>query len=139
MEARRGDAGSAVRAGAVAVGEGRDDDVALVERADLGASVLDHGDELVADGPARLVGSLPAVEPHVRTADAGEDDADDGIGGVDDLGVGPIDDFDLAGLGENCSTHGCRASLGGWKWNVDAVRALRAFGYTPVLRSSSSG
>ena len=134
VDAARGDARPAVRAGAVAVGEGGDDDVALVERADLGADVLDHADELVADRPVRLVGRLAPVEPQVRAADAGEHDAHDGVGRLDDLGIGALGDFDLAGLDEDCCTHSLAAFLGSPPAPPRRRQSADAFGDTDGLR-----
>ena len=56
-------------------------------RSDLGADVLDDADELVADR-ARRERRVAAVVPEVRAADAGEDDADDGVGGLVMAGSG---------------------------------------------------
>ena len=45
-------------AGAVGPGERRDDEVALLHRADLAADVLDDADELVSHAPAGSLGSI---------------------------------------------------------------------------------
>ena len=80
--------------------------------ADLGADVLDHADELVADR-ARLERRLAAVVPEVRAADAGQHHADDGIGGLDDGGVRPVADGDLVRGFEKCCAHwSCLLRLG---------------------------
>src|SRR4051794_6525058 len=77
-DACRGDAVPAMRAGPVAVCEGRDDEVTLLDVADFAAHPLDDADELVADR-AGLEGRVAAVVPEVRAADAGQDDSHDGV------------------------------------------------------------
>src|SRR3954453_2454662 len=78
-QARGRDAVLAVRAGAVAVGERGDDEVALLDLLDVGADILDDADELVPDGAGRELG-LTAVEPEVGAADARQDDTYDRVG-----------------------------------------------------------
>ena len=98
------DAVPAVRARAVAEGERRDDEVALADVRDVGADVLDDADELVADRPG-LERRVAAVVPEVRAADAGEHDADDRVGRLDDGRVGPVADLDPVGFDEEGCTH----------------------------------
>ena len=69
------------------------------------ADVLDDADELVADR-ARLERRVAAVVPEVRAADAGEHDAHDRVGGLDDDRVGPVAGLDPVGFDEESSTHG---------------------------------
>ena len=76
----------------------------FVDVRDLGADVLDDADELVADGAGGELG-VAAVVPEVRAADAGQDDADDRVGGFLEAGIGPLAGFDPAGLVEDGCTH----------------------------------
>ena len=62
-------------AGAVGPGERRDDEVARLDGADLGADVLDDADELVAHARARVARLHRLVRPEVAAADAGAGDA----------------------------------------------------------------
>ena len=82
-----------LRAGAVAERERRDDEVARLDGRHLGADVLDDADELVADRAGRER-RVAAVVPEVRAADAGQDDADDRVGRLDDGRVGPVAGLD---------------------------------------------
>ena len=67
---------------------GNDDAVALLHALHLGADLLDHAHELVADHVAGLHGGDVAVdEVEVRAAGRGQADAQDGVVRVDDLGV----------------------------------------------------
>ena len=59
----------------------------LRDVAHVGADVLDDADELVADR-AGLERRVAAVVPEVRAADAGQHDADDRVGRLDDRGSG---------------------------------------------------
>ena len=89
------EAGLAVRAGAVAPGERRDDEVADREVLDVVADLVDHADELVPDRAVGQVGDA-AVEPEVRSADAGQDDAHDRVGRLGDGRLRPLLDGDVA-------------------------------------------
>jgi len=102
--ARRRDAVAAVRAGPVAEGERRDDEIALLDVLDAGPDVLDDAGELVADRPA-LERRVAAVVPEVRSADAGQDDAHDRIGWLGDHGIAAFLDGDRVGFVEDGSTH----------------------------------
>ena len=62
--ALRRDSGPAVGAGAIAIREWRDDEIAFGERARLGADLLDDADELVPDR-TELVRGVAAVVPQV--------------------------------------------------------------------------
>jgi transcriptional regulator with XRE-family HTH domain len=109
-ERTAGDAGDgrpvlAVRAGAVAVDERSDHEIALGDAVHVGADVLDDADQLVADGPGG-VGRLAAVVPEVRAAHAGEYDPNHGVGPFLDDRVGPLADLDGAGPLEDRSSHG---------------------------------
>ena len=77
----------------------------LLDVGDLGADVLDDADELVADRAGLELG-VAAVVPEVRAADAGEHDADDGVGRLAEARIGPVAGFDPAGLVEDGCTHG---------------------------------
>src|SRR5262249_14128976 len=48
---------------------------------------------------------IAAVEPEVRPADAGDDNADDRVGGLDDQRITAITGRDRAGLVEDRRTH----------------------------------
>ena len=133
-DAGGGDAVAAVRTGAVAERERRDDEVAALDVRDVAADVLDHADELVADR-AGLERRVAAVVPEVRPADAGEYDADDRVGRLDDERVAPVADLDTVGFDEESCTHGLQQSafsavVGGPAKGVpaghpcDAARAL---------------
>jgi hypothetical protein len=63
----------------------------------LRPNLLHHTNELVADGRALRVIDLTAVIPEVRAADARHHDADDGVGGRSDHGVGPLRNLDRMG------------------------------------------
>ena len=63
------------------------------------ADVLDDADELVADR-AGLERRVAAVVPEVRAADAGQHDADDRVGRLDDDRVAPVAALDAAGFDE---------------------------------------
>ena len=96
-EARGADAVAAVHARAVAHVERGDHEVAGLDVSHVGADLLDDADELVADA-VRLVGRRDAsVRPEVGAADAGGDDADDGVGAGREDGVGDFFDADVAG------------------------------------------
>ena len=91
-------------AGAVGPGERRDDEVAGLDGADLGADVLDDADELVAHAAAGLARLHRLVGPEVAAADAGAGDAHEGVGRFDDPGVGDVLDADVAGaVHDGCS------------------------------------
>jgi len=92
-------------AGAVRPGERGDDEVALGDRGDGVADLLDDADELVAHrgAPVALGHSVPGVQ--VAAADAGADDADDRVGGVDQGGLGDVDDAHVAGAVHVGSSH----------------------------------
>ena len=95
---------AAVRARAVAVLERGHDEVASVDLVHPCPHLPDDADELVADR-ARRVGGLPAVVPEVGAADAGQHDADDGVGRRGDHGVRPVPELDGARSGKDGSTH----------------------------------
>jgi hypothetical protein len=99
------DTGPAVRADAVAVRGRRDDQIALDDSADVAADLLDHTDELVADG-TRLERRLAAVLPEVAAAHTGQHDANDGVGGLDDDRVGAVRDLDRSRSFDDRRTHG---------------------------------
>jgi hypothetical protein len=105
VHARRRHVVPAVRARAIAVDVRRDDEIARGDAGHVGADVLDDADELVADRP-RLERRVAAVEPEVRPADAGDDDADDRVGGLDDRRITAITGRDRTGPVEDRCTHG---------------------------------
>jgi hypothetical protein len=72
------EAGPAVGTGTIAGGKGGDDEFAALDGLDFGADFFDEADEFVADG-AFGMGRDAALIPEVGAADAGPDDADDGV------------------------------------------------------------
>src|SRR5438309_889080 len=68
----------AMRAGAVAIDEGCDYEVALRNAPHLGTDLFHDSDEFVADG-AEIVRRLAAVVPEVRAAHTCKDDTDDRV------------------------------------------------------------
>ena len=85
-------------------GEGDDDAVAGLEVGDSGAYLLDDAHRLVSDNVALVhEGHEDLVKVQVGTADSGGSDADNGVGGFDDLRVGNFLDghgaFRLPGQG----------------------------------------
>ena len=82
--------------------------VADRDRADRVAGRDDGADVLVADGEARLDGHAAVVDVQVAAAHAGGLDADDGVVGGLQLGVGALVDAHLAGRLEGDRVHqGC--------------------------------
>ena len=70
------------------------------------ADGFDDADELVPDplaAPARL---HRPVRPEIAAADAGAGDADEGIGRLDEAGVGNVLDPDVAGAVDDGCAHG---------------------------------
>ena len=97
-------AASAVGTRPVAERERRYDEVAPGDRSYLGPDLLDDADELVPDWPEGMWGQA-ALIPEVGTADAPENDTDDGVGRLDDDRVGPVPDFDLVRTVVDRSAH----------------------------------
>ena len=87
-------------AGAVRVEERRDDEVAGLQGADVGADGVDDADELVAHPAAGLVVLHRVVRPEVAAADAGAGDTDECVGRLDQVGVGDVLDPNIA-----CAVH----------------------------------
>jgi hypothetical protein len=72
--------------------------VADLEVLHRGADLVDHADELVAEGvPDPGVRHHPVVEVQVRAADRRQGDAHDGVVGMLDLGPGLLLDTDAVG------------------------------------------
>ena len=94
----------AARACQVAVDEGGHHQVSRGNGRHLSPGLLDHSDELVADGPDG-VGALAPVIPQVGPADAGQRDPDDGVGRLTDHRVWPLADVDVPRSAENGSSH----------------------------------
>jgi hypothetical protein len=104
IDARRRDPVAAVRARVVAKHERRDDQIALADLLDLGTHVLDDANELMTDRSG-LEPRVAAIEPKVRAAHARQRDADHGIGGLAQAGIGPVAGLDTTGLVEDGCTH----------------------------------
>jgi hypothetical protein len=96
VEARGVQSLPAEDAGAVGVEERRDDDVAGLDRADVGADGLDDADELVSHAAAAVVVLHRLVRPEVAAADRGAGDDDEGVGRLDECGVGDALDPNVA-------------------------------------------
>ena len=135
--ARRGDAVAAVRAGAIAEGERRDDEIALRDLADVGTDVLDDAHELVADRP-RLERRVAPVVPEVRAAHAGQHDANHRVGGLGDDGVATLADGDGPGFIEDRCTHGIQRSTVSAELRGPARGVLTGHPCPPATRVLSS-
>ena len=92
-------------AGAVGPDERRDDEVAGLDRADVGADGLDDADELVPHAASGLAGLHLLVRPEVAAADRGAGDGDEGVGRLDEAGVGDGLDTDVAGAVHDSCSH----------------------------------
>src|SRR5205807_10402157 len=91
----------------VAVGERRDYEVIGRDRPNFGADILDDANELMSDGP-RLEGTLAAVIPEIRAADAGEDHSNNLVRRLHNRGVWPLANRYRMGLVEDGRTHSLR-------------------------------
>jgi hypothetical protein len=107
-----------VRARLVAERERGDHELALSDVADVGAHGLDDPDELMADR-AGLERRVAAVVPQVRAADAGQHDANDRVGALDDDRVGPLAGLDAVGCEEESCAHG--PSKAHWRRRWEAL------------------
>ena len=105
VEARGLKAFVAEHARAVRVRERRDDEVADLDGADVAANCLDDADELVADPLAGFARLHRPVRPEIAAADAGAGDADEGVGRLDETGVGDVFDSDVPGAVEQGCAH----------------------------------
>jgi UDP-N-acetylglucosamine 1-carboxyvinyltransferase len=79
--------------------------VARPEVAHLGADLLDHADQLVADGLARGDVVLAPVGPQVRAADARGGGAHDRVGGLFDGRLGAVLETDVPSAVQGGDTH----------------------------------
>ena len=91
--------------GAVRPRERRDHDVAGLDRADAVADGLDDADDLMAHPLAALAGLHRPVRPEIAAADAGAGDPEEGIGRLDQTGVGDVLDPDVAGAVHDSCAH----------------------------------
>jgi hypothetical protein len=110
-EAARWPSRAAIGAGAVAVLERRDDEVALRDIAYRCPDPLDHADEFVADW-AEVMRGLPAVVPEVRATDAPQHDSDDRVPRRRDHGVRPVGYLDAPWPEKDCGTHTSNTLIG---------------------------
>lgn len=94
----------AVRARHVAVDEGCHDQVSWRHGRHVSAGLLDHADELVADG-SDGVRALAPVVPQVRPADAGQHDTDDRVSRLMNNRIRPFAEPDAPRSLENSSSH----------------------------------
>src|SRR5258708_21251082 len=105
VEASGGQPFPAEDTGAVGDEERRDDDVTGFQGEDVGARVRDDANELVAHAAAGVTGWHRPVRPEVAAADGGPSDTDDGVGGLDEAGVGDGLDTDVACAVQNSCAH----------------------------------
>lgn len=96
----------AVVAGAVGPHEGGHDEVPGAQAGDGGAGLLDDAEELVPDALTGLARGLAAVGPQVAAADAGTQDADDGVLGALDRSVGHLLHADVVRGVDDGGAHG---------------------------------
>jgi hypothetical protein len=82
-----------------------DHELAGLDVLDLAADRLDNPGVLVTHRRGSLDGFDSPVGPQVRTAYAGGGQADDGIGGFDDLRVGALFDAHVMGGVQDGSSH----------------------------------
>jgi hypothetical protein len=92
------------RAGAIAVGERRDDEITRRKVRDRRTDCLDDADELVADAADGVLVDA-AVVPQVRAAHATPDDPHDRVSRLLDDRVGPLSYLDRPGSFEYRSSH----------------------------------
>jgi hypothetical protein len=112
-------------AGAVGVQERRDDDVADLHGADVGADSLDDADELVSHAAAGLAVFHCLVRPQIAAADCGAADGDEGVGGFDQAGVGHGLDTDVAGAEHDGCAHRGLPPVSGGLQVVDVLGAAQ--------------
>jgi hypothetical protein len=93
-------------AGPVGPDERREDQIAAGETHDLRADLLDEAQELMPDPLAGVAVRHRAVRPQVTAADAGADDADQGVGGSLDDRVRDGLDADITRAVNDGCTHG---------------------------------
>jgi hypothetical protein len=115
VETRRLQALLTERTGAVGPGERRDDQVARLDRADVGTDRFDDADELVAHSLTGLARLELVVGPEVAAADAGARDADECVCRFDESCVGDVLDPDIAGaVHDSCFHDGTEAGVCAW-------------------------
>jgi hypothetical protein len=113
VEARSLQAVLAEHAGAVRPRERRNDDVADLDGADVGADGLDDADELVTHPLTDLAVPHLVVRPQVAAADAGAGDADERVARFDDPGVRHVLDANVAcAVHDSCSHAASEAGAG---------------------------
>jgi hypothetical protein len=84
--------------------ERADDELAGLDGGDVVADLLDDADVLVPDRGGAVDLLDAAVGPQVRPAHAGRGEADDGVGGLNDLRVVAFLDADVPGGVEDSSS-----------------------------------
>jgi hypothetical protein len=92
--------------GAVGPQERRDDQIADLHRLDVCADCLDDADELVSHAPSGVARLHLVVRPEIAPADRGAGDGHEGVGRLDEAGVGDGLDTDVAGPVHQGCTHG---------------------------------
>ena len=113
MDARRVKPLVAELATAVGVRERHDDHIPGLHGAHVGADRLDDADGLVPHAAAGLAPVHRVVRPEVAAADAGAGDRDEGVGRLDQAGVGDVLDTDVAGAEHDGCTHGSLPPVSG--------------------------
>src|SRR6202012_2776013 len=96
---------AAVRARVVACEEGSDHELAGLDRGDVTTDGLDDAAIFVAERGGLGHGGKAAVLPEIRAADTGGGDADDRIGGSDDLRLGNVLRPHITGAIDDTSSH----------------------------------
>ncbi len=91
--------------GAVGVRERHDNEIADAHAADVGADGLDDADGLVAHAAAGLAVFHRLVRPEIAAADGSAGDDDEGIGRLNQAGVGDGLDMDVAGAEHHSCAH----------------------------------
>src|SRR5262245_22822660 len=99
-------------AGVVGREERADDELARLDRGDVGADVFDDADVLMAHGGGPGDGVDAAVVPEIRPGYAGGGQADDGVGGMLQFRVVAVFEADVAGGVDDCTAHGLRSFVG---------------------------
>ena len=95
VDARRLQPFAAELARPIGIGEGHDNEVADVQGADVGADRLHYADGLVSHPPPGVVLPGGPVRPQIAAADRGAANDDEGVGLLDEAGVGNILDADV--------------------------------------------
>jgi hypothetical protein len=99
----------------------RDDEVTDTEGGDLRSRLLDHPDELVSHRRTIGSGLHRVTRMQIAAAHAGPRDAHQRIGRGFDLGLGRVDDADIARPGHVGGLHDSQSTGGSLTWGVTVV------------------